>query len=104
MGVSDTDPFTNAIQRWRAVITGDLPDVSEALPGTSSCGAWPEQIDDLYICGEYKAIDGRSGVLGSAGPRYYRSGGTPITGEMRFDIADVAYMNLVGVIVSTPFG
>jgi hypothetical protein len=99
-GVSDTSPFTNAVAKWKKVITGGLPDSDVALQGSSACGAWPQSIDDLYICGIFTSIDGRSGVLGSAGPRFIRSSGTPIAGEMKFDSEDVEYINLVGVIVS----
>jgi hypothetical protein len=100
VGVSDKTPFTNAVAKWKQIITGDIPNVDSALPGTSACGAWPSSIDDIYMCGAYTSIDGPSGILGSAGPRYLRSTGLPLTGEMKFDSADVNRMNLVGVIVS----
>ncbi|CAB9499343.1 PKD domain containing protein (Partial), partial [Seminavis robusta] len=98
-GVSQSSVFESAIREWKSVIMGDLPDINDVLPGESACGPWPQGIDDLYICGKYEAIDGRSGILGAAGPRFYRTSGTPITGEMVFDSADVAFINLLGVIL-----
>ena len=103
-GVSDTTPFQDAMKKWSTLIVGDIPDHKGALEGSSSCGAWPSEIDDVYICGVYKYIDGPEGVLGSASPRHYRpKEGLPITGEMSFETADVEQgriHDLLGVIVS----
>jgi len=100
------DYFSNAVAKWSTVIVGDLPDVNGYLGGTSTCGAWPEAIDDVFICGKYKDIDGAGGVLGFAGPRHFRDNQVkklPLTGEMVFDMADVVRpsVNLLAVIVST---
>ena len=63
----------------------------------------------LFILTEqrYDTIDGPGGVLGTAGPRHYRiKEGLPITGEMRFDLADISrpVVNVLGVIVSNISG
>ena len=101
--VTEKFEFENAMTTWSKVITGDLPDIAQHLPGSSACGPWPSFVDDVFICGRFQRIDGPGKVLGSAGPRYYRTAsGTPITGEMRFDQEDVVkdWFNLLGVIVS----
>ena len=55
-------------------------------------------IDDLSITAELVPIDGRYGILGSAGPTALRSGSyLPITGSMRFDSADASYYSSVGL-------
>lgn len=78
--------FNNAIARWEAIITGDIPDVDSPTVGGF--------VDDLRITATIEPIDGAGNVLGSAGPQFIRTvGGLPITGTMRFDDADVA--NLV---------
>jgi hypothetical protein len=76
--------FRDAARRWSEIIVGDLPDVT--LGG--------RVIDDIEITATAPFIDGPGKILGSAGPREMRSGarGLPITGEMRFDSADVAAM------------
>ena len=103
-GVGNRTVFDAAVAKWSKVITGDLPDFSGTLGGTSECGAWPTYIDDVFICGKYKNIDGPGNILGSAGPRAYRSAsGLPITGNMFFDAADIqagTMRDLFGVIVS----
>lgn len=105
-GVSNTNEFQNAMDRWSQIIVGDIPDFSGNLDGGSSCGDWPSSIDDVYICGVYKYIDGPGGVLGSASPRHYRrTEGLPLTGEMSFEIIDIQQgriKDLLGVIVSRP--
>jgi hypothetical protein len=74
------------------VITGDLPDVASATYGS---------IDDLVIETSVEAIDGPGNILGSAGPRGFRTasdGGLPYIGAMRFDSADLAYMEQRGIL------
>lgn len=82
-GVSDTSPFTSAIAKWEAVITGDIPEVQIGAC-SDDCGCIPDPIDDLHICGSYQPIDGSGGVLGAAGPTRIRSDGSnlPATGIM----------------------
>lgn len=100
-GVIDDAFFQNAVSTWGKVIKGDLEDFEYNLGTSSSCGPWPTKIDDVYICGKYTGIDGPGGVLASAGPRHYRpASGLPITGEMKFDLADVGRDDMLEIIVS----
>ena len=103
-GVGNTAEFQNAMDRWSQIIVGDIPDFRGNLDGGSSCGSWPSSIDDVYICGVYKFIDGPGGILGSASPRHYRpKEGLPLTGEVSFEIIDIQQgriSDLLGVIVS----
>lgn len=94
---STTDPtwvdaFFAAIDRWESVITGDLPPIDSTY--TSPCTTSPTDgiVDDLAICAIDPKIDGRGGVLGSAGPNYIRSPfppGLPAAGNMKFDSDDI---------------
>ena len=84
--------FTAAAQRWEQVITGDLPGFD--VPGYGF-------VDDLHITASVSTIDGPGGILGQAGPEYYRvAGGQPITGLMTFDSADFANMASNGTLLS----
>jgi hypothetical protein len=47
-------------------------------------------IDDLLIFAAIEPIDGVGNILGSAGWCFRRTGGLPVIGTMRFDVADVA--------------
>jgi Ca2+-binding RTX toxin-like protein len=72
--------FTSAALFWELAITGDVPDASIS-------GIGP--VDDLYITASVVSIDGVGGILGQAGPDYYRNGPfLPISGVMQFDISD----------------
>ena len=106
VNVNDASYFERASVKWKRVITGKTEDIIATLPGNSECGPWPSFVDDLYICGKYKSLDGPGGVLGYAGPTYVRTGGsaTPITGSIVIDSADVGqeWLDLYGVIVSKP--
>lgn len=91
--------FLEAAARWEGIIVGDIPDFGGTLPEggcqpvTDSTG-----IDDVKIYVSVKTIDGAGGILGRAGPCYYRTlGGVfPITGIMELDEADLAYMQSAG--------
>lgn len=88
-----------AITRWRQVITGDLTDIN-MTGAPAACGldhtAGPI-VDDLLINVDFGAIDGAGGILGSAGPCYYRnSNKLPITGQLKLDAADLANMEANG--------
>ncbi|MBM79509.1 MAG: hypothetical protein CMJ78_02810 [Planctomycetaceae bacterium] len=73
--------FTTAANRWSELIVGDLPDAQSNRFGL---------VDDVVIEAAAPTIDGPGGILGQAGPREFRNGSTlPISGIMRFDIADV---------------
>jgi hypothetical protein len=93
VGVSASDQsfFTTAVSRWKSIIRGDLADIeTDSLDPPSPGCAYPAVIDDLYICATFVVIDGPGTVLGSAGPIYTRiSDGLTITGQMRFDSADI---------------
>lgn len=89
--------FAAAASRWAGIITGDLTDVAAFGIGAGTCGANSpavnENIDDLLIFVTLDSIDGPFGVLGSAGPCYIRNGTKlSLIGRMRFDTADVAFM------------
>jgi hypothetical protein len=92
---SDQTYFNNAVTRWEQVVVGDLLSAVSG-PLDSGCTV-PPVIDDLHICAKYSNIDGRNGVLGSAGPYYSRSSnGLPISGVMEFDSSDIAYLKSDG--------
>lgn len=86
--------FKLAAKRWTTAIVGDLPDV--IIDG--------QRINNLRITAEGSDIDGEGDVLGQAGPTFLRpsSAGAaaflPATGEMQFDIADLANMEADGTL------
>jgi hypothetical protein len=86
--------FARAKAKWESVITGDLPSYDIRSLGTRTGCSLPEEVDDMFICARYEAIDGPSNVLGYAGSEYVRGPweagvGLPINGYMVFDNADV---------------
>src|SRR5690606_28009783 len=68
--------FLQAAARWSEVITGDLSDVADVTQGeVDSCAAgytFSGDVDDLLILARSSDIDGPGGVLGSAGPCWFR--------------------------------
>jgi cell division septation protein DedD len=89
---SDRTIFASAAAKWQSIITGDLQgfDISSFPPRTDGC-QWPLFVDDMFICAQYRAIDGPLKVLAFAGPEYVRvPGGLPVSGSMTFDIEDLA--------------
>lgn len=93
---SQRSAFDDAVSRLRSIVTGDLPSVFVTLPG-GSCGsnapAIAETVDDVLVLVTLEPIDGPGGVLGSAGPCVIRSaGGLPLVGRMRFDTADLTWL------------
>ena len=87
--------FTEAAERWAAIITKDVVDISFAEPTELSAAAAPVQgtLDDLLIDAAFREIDGPGGTLGRAGPRFVRAaGGTDahltLYGTMEFDVAE----------------
>jgi hypothetical protein len=102
--VPNDKEFKRASASWSSVIVGDVRNFTGTLGGQSDCGLWPSQIDDVYICGQYRDIDGPGNVLGSAGPRHYRpTEKIPLTGVMSFDAVDIRdgrIQDMFGVIVS----
>ncbi|HEX2080131.1 MAG TPA: leishmanolysin-related zinc metalloendopeptidase [Longimicrobium sp.] len=96
MSASQRAAFENAAARWATVITGDVPDLTAAVPA-GVCGSGSPSLsltfDDLVIFAGIENIDGSGGILGSAGPCAVRtSSNLPILGIMRFDAADVAQL------------
>jgi hypothetical protein len=80
--------FVSAAEAISDFIVGDIP----------SRYYYGRTIDDLSITAELVPIDGRYGILGSAGPTALRSGSyLPLTGSMRFDSADASYYSSVGL-------
>jgi hypothetical protein len=76
------------------VIVGDLPNVS----GGGRCGNFtiPSTVDDVVIFAQIAPIDGRGGVLGSAGPCRVRGASQrylTIAGSMTFDSEDLQAMS-----------
>ncbi len=93
--------FQAAAARWEEIIIGDVPDYGGSLPA-GGCQPVLEEggIDDVKIYVTVKPIDGSGGVLGRAGPCYYRAvGGVfPLTGIMELDEADVADLQAAGLL------
>ena len=98
--------FQAAANRWAGIITADLADVVTGAVPPAQCGsnspAFNETIDDLLIFVTLDSIDGPFGILGSAGPCFVRVVGGVATrlslvGRMRFDTADVAFMETNGI-------
>ncbi len=93
--------FQDAADRWEGIVVGDIPDYLGTLPA-GGCQPVEEAggIDDVKVYVTVKAIDGSGGVLGRAGPCYYRTigGAFPITGIMELDEADVADLQAAGVL------
>lgn len=91
--------FTNAADRWEALVFGDVPD---QLVSAGSCGGslpvTSETVDDVVIFASVDSIDGFGGVLGQAGPCVIRPSGRrfPVMGVMLFDSADVADLESAG--------
>ena len=99
VNASDFIFFADSESRWESIVRGDLTSFSSAVltsPPAEGC-SYPSVIDDLYICARYVPIDGPLKVLGSAGPLYYRTSNfLPITGDMKFDSADIDYLKSQG--------
>jgi hypothetical protein len=95
--------FTNAANRWRQVITGDVANGTLNKPA-NACGAnepaFSGAIDDIVIYAEVGPIDGPNSILAQAGPCYIRNNNyLPTYGVMKFDSADVSSFNLTPVIL-----
>jgi adhesin/invasin len=93
--------FEDAAARWEEIVVGDLPDFSGVLPiGGCQPVVEADGIDDVKVYITVEDIDGPGGILGQAGPCYYRTGGGafPLTGVMRFDLADVNDLEASGLL------
>jgi hypothetical protein len=83
--------FQQAAAKWQSVITGDLPNATYG--GVA--------VDDLLIDASGVAIDGPGNVLGQAGPDAFRTGSQlPYHGQMEFDTADLAALQVNGTLLS----
>ena len=89
--------FDGAAERWSAIITEDLEDIANfTLPQDFRFVNTPPvegTIDDLLIDVAFSDLDGPSGLLGRAGPRFLREesgedGFLTIYGTMEFDIGE----------------
>jgi len=104
---SDIDPalkdaFVLAAARWSRVIVGDVtPDFPAGIVDDWFSGEfdapYTDAVDDLVIGFALGEIDGPGGTLGFAGPQFVRvdddgNALAPISGVMKFDIADVSTM------------
>ncbi len=99
VGVLETEQLEAveaAVARWRTIIRSELSDISlqlaadECTPGGNQ-PAIDQVVDDVLIMVDFSPIDGRGGVLGSAGPCVLRSGSSlPVFGTITIDGADAA--------------
>ncbi len=87
--------FTDAADRWSAIITDDLANIKHfVLPESFSfpnTGVVKGTLDDLLIDVAFNDLDGPGGLLGRAGPRLIRQqADAPLSiyGTMEFDIAE----------------
>ncbi len=90
--------FQSAATRWGQIITGDLPDIKQAVDTSSACGTGSNSVkipgsvagidDVLILVGTF--TEGPGGLLGFAGPCQPRtSNGLTGVGQMKFDTADL---------------
>jgi subtilisin-like proprotein convertase family protein len=87
---SQRSVFELAAARWSEIIVGDLPNTRVGS----------RVIDDVLVVAKGEHIDGRSGVLGQAGPSHLRPDSLlPARGVMTFDSADLEAMEQDGSLV-----
>lgn len=89
-----TSALTQAVDRLRASIVGDLADIPVLNFDLSRCGlpsaSLSETVDDMVIFALVTPIDGVGRVLASAGPCVLRTASRfPVIGIMRIDSDDV---------------
>jgi uncharacterized protein YjdB len=87
------EAFRNGVADWERAIMQGGEGVTINLPA-SACGsgdpARTATVRHLLIYVRLDNIDGRGGILGSAGPCVTRtSNGLPVVGQMRFDTTDL---------------
>jgi hypothetical protein len=94
---ADRNVFASAAAKWESVVVGDLESYANSSFPTRNDGCqWPAVVDDLFICAKYGVFDGLANFLGFGGPDYVRPNGLPISGNMVFDIDDIANMRSNG--------
>ncbi len=91
-----------AVQRWKNVIAGEVPPVP-VVANANECGpgvpAINETIANVRIFINFDSIDGPRGILGRAGPCYYRTAsGLPVVGYVELDTADLVTLNNDGTL------
>lgn len=99
--------ITAAVSRWEQIIIDGLPQTTFTAPANSCTAAagWQNAtmtVDDLKLAIRVEAIDGKGGVLGSAG--YCYADGSPVRpriGVMTLDVADVEVLRTNGKLVDT---
>jgi hypothetical protein len=94
--------FSDAANRIRGAISGDVPDFPLQNFDVGLCGVQPadilnEIVDDVVIYATITPIDGPGKILGSAGPCLVRSSSRlSLVGVMEFDVADVNLLVATG--------
>jgi hypothetical protein len=93
------EAFAAAELRWETLITGDLTNVMMNIPEDECSPAVNEVVDDLLIFADLQPIDGPLNIVGQAGACWLRgSDSLPILGLMRFDTADLAELEQLGLL------
>lgn len=92
--------FEKAAGRWERIIINDEPSFAGTLP--SAFAGFPPVVDgtldDIVIEVVLAPIDGPGGVLGQAGPRFVRTSNfLPLSGLMFFDVADLDFLDQLGL-------
>ena len=92
--------FDDAVEYWSSILAGtELSDVP--IEQGFELGCWDiktqqrlSTVDELVIVASVREIDGRSGILASAGYCGVRDGekGLPFMGAMEFDVADLEWL------------
>jgi hypothetical protein len=108
---SQEQAFTDAANRWGAVIVGDLRDFSVARSDfDSSCAGAPDstpiEVDDLLIFVQVQPIDGVGGKLAASGPCATRNTagadfGSVAVGIMSFDSDDANFLEQHNLLETT---
>jgi hypothetical protein len=101
--------FTNAANRIRAFVVGQLPPVTTSntnVSDTTTCGATgvanlSEQIPGVIIFASIDSIDGPRKILAQSGPCYIRTNSAGLdfrtsVGIMKFDSADINNLDING--------
>lgn len=85
--------FRAGVADWERAIMQGGPALAIDFPANACGGSEPartESVRHLLIYVRLENIDGRGGILGSAGPCFVRTAsGLPIVGQMRFDTTDL---------------
>ncbi|HEU4630280.1 MAG TPA: Ig-like domain-containing protein, partial [Gemmatimonadaceae bacterium] len=98
------------VDRWRRVISGDLPNVAVDFAADDCYEGQPtstESVDDLLVFVRVTHIDGANGTLARAGPCLVRGSGTalPVVGVVELDSTDLSRnSDLVQAVLTHEFG